>query len=167
MITRRIFFPVLAFLFLAACAGNTNVPRIVSWTLVDLDEADALNRVNALRAETELTPLSLDPTLSSVTRQYAQALASNQDSNREFASKLKELLNSQGYPHGPASVLFEINSKSYVETFDNWLDSANPGEGMLDDGIIHMSIAAAERLNEDTYYIMVLTTPIAPASDPS
>src|SRR3954469_7807952 len=122
---------------LPACIGDQELPtqpsfyRNLATTEAQLDPAAAVSMISGFRRNNGLDPLTIDPELSKLAQQQAQAMASRDKLGHDVAGPFNERLRKGGYKAGQAAENFSAGYPTLAEAFSGWRDSPPHRANML------------------------------------
>ena len=154
---------------LAACAGggpDANRPafyRNLAQAGGRLDAGNARDMINGYRQSQGIGTVSLNPSLMSLARGYASALANDARFNRNVRpdGKLNARLVSAGYDAAAVQESVTAGYHTFAEAFSGWRDSPPHRRTMLMKNATEMGIAAAYVPNTryKVYWVLVMARP--------
>jgi uncharacterized protein YkwD len=157
LLRRRVSVRVAVLLFvlsgLASCGGGGALPTGQPSFYQDiskgalLDPAAAASMLSGYRRNHGLPPVSIDPELSSLAQQQAQAMAARNRLSHETAGNFTTRLRNAGYHASAAAENISAGYHTLAEAFSGWRDSRGHRANMLLKGANRMGIAAARAPN--------------------
>jgi uncharacterized protein YkwD len=158
----------LAAAALAGCAAEQTPPpaeptfyRSLAQADAELDAGAAQSMISGYRQNNALGPVTLDPVLTKVAEQQAQAMARRDKFDHNVIAPFKERLKKSGYAAGIAAENIGAGYHTLAEAFSGWRDSPPHRANMLLKGATRMGIAAAYAPNSKykVFWSLVLAAP--------
>lgn len=127
-----------------------------------VDAEAAASMISDYRTARGLTPVTIDPTLSQIAQNQANAMAkadnlSHEVGGRSFIQRMK----ASGYDAKMAVENVGAGYHTLAEAFSGWRDSPPHNKNMLTPGVTRMGIATANAPNSKykVYWALVLAQP--------
>ncbi|MEJ2374140.1 MAG: CAP domain-containing protein [Pseudolabrys sp.] len=162
---QRLLVPLLA-LALASCAGykppeHPPLYRDLTQPGATLDAVAAQSMISGYRANHGLPPVSVDPALTDLARQQAQAMAKRDRLARNGKKPFVQRLRKQGYRAKRAGENVGAGYHTLAEAFSGWRDSKPHNATMLLPGATRMGIAAVytPKSKYKVYWTLILAEP--------
>lgn len=157
---------LLALALVTACGGVPEQPsfyRNLAQPGAQLDTEAAASMISGYRANNGLPAVSLDPALTQLARQQAEAMAArdrlDHAATRDFVARLK----ASGYDARSAAENISAGYHTLAEAFSGWRDSPPHRANMLLKGATRMGIAAVytPASKYKVYWTLILAEPEA------
>ena len=164
----RLAVPILALLALAACAGDTAVPkaepsfyRSLAQPGAELDAAAAASMISGYRANNGLGAVTLDPELTRLAAVQAAAMAQRDKLDHGAGKPFVARLKASGYDAKTAAENIRAGYHTLAEAFSGWRDSPPHRANMLLTGATRMGIAAVYTPSSKykVYWALILAEP--------
>jgi uncharacterized protein YkwD len=153
---------------MAGCAAEQAPPpaepsfyRSLAQAGGELDAGAAQSMISGYRQNNGLGPLTLDPVLTKVAEQQAQAMAKRDKFDHNVIAPFKERLKKSGYAANVAAENIGAGYHTLAEAFSGWRDSPPHRANMLLKGATRMGIAAAYAPNSKykVFWSLVVAAP--------
>jgi len=160
--------PILALVALAACAGDTYVPkaepsfyRNLAHPGAVLDDAAAASMISGYRANNGLGAVTLDPELTRLAAAQAGVMAQRDKLDHAAGKPFVARLKVSGYDAKTAAENISAGYHTLAEAFSGWRDSPPHRANMLLKGATRMGIAAVYTPNSKykVYWALILAEP--------
>jgi uncharacterized protein YkwD len=163
----------LATLMLAgvpACVGDQEPPaqpsfyRNLATTEAQLDPAAAASMISGFRRNNGLDAVTLDPELTKLAQQQAQAMASRDKLGHDVGGAFNERLRRSGYKAREAAENISAGYHTLAEAFSGWRDSPPHRANMLLRNANRMGIAAvrAPGSKYKVFWALIVAAPDEP-----
>lgn len=169
---RRSGFALFGLLLLAGCAGDRDPPTgqpafYVSMASpnAQLDSNVAASMISGYRQNNGLTAVAIDPTLTRVAREQAEAMARRNKLDHDVIGSLGKRVKSSGFDAAIAVENISAGYHTLAEAFSGWRDSPHHRANMLKGGVSRMGIAAVYVPNSKykVFWALVLAEPDRPS----
>jgi uncharacterized protein YkwD len=157
---------ILAVVGLAACAGTTTVESQPSFyrSLAEggeLDATAASYMISGFRKNHGLGPVTVDPALTRLAEEQAQAMASRDKVDHSVAGEFTQRMRQGGFARGAAVENVSAGYHTLAEAFSGWRDSPSHRANMLLKGATRMGIAAVRAPNSKykVFWALILAGP--------
>ncbi len=160
--------PIFALVALAACAGDTTVPkaepsfyRNLAQPGAVLDDAAAASMISGYRANNGLPAVSLDPELTQLAAAQADLMAKRDKLDHAAGKPFAVRLKASGYDAKSAAENISAGYHTLAEAFSGWRDSPPHRANMLLKGATRMGIAAVYTPTSKykVYWALILAEP--------
>jgi uncharacterized protein YkwD len=160
--------PIFALVALAACAGDTTVPkaepsfyRNLAQPGAVLDEAAAASMISGYRANNGLPAVALDPELTQLAAAQADLMAKRDKLDHAAGRPFVVRLKASGYNAKSAAENISAGYHTLAEAFSGWRDSPPHRANMLLKGATRMGIAAVYTPTSKykVYWALILAEP--------
>lgn len=160
--------PTLALVALAACAGDTTVPkaepsfyRNLAQPGAVLDDAAAASMISGYRANNGLPAVALDPELTQLAAAQADLMAKRDKLDHAAGRPFLVRLKASGYDAKSAAENISAGYHTLAEAFSGWRDSLPHRANMLLKGATRMGIAAVYTPTSKykVYWALILAEP--------
>ena len=160
--------PTLALVALAACAGDTTVPkaepsfyRNLAQPGAVLDDAAAASMISGYRANNGLPAVALDPELTQLAAAQADLMAKRDKLDHAAGRPFSVRLKASGYDAKSAAENISAGYHTLAEAFSGWRDSLPHRANMLLKGATRMGIAAVYTPTSKykVYWALILAEP--------
>src|ERR1043166_165527 len=160
---------VVAFLLLAACAGDRDPPsdpsfyRSLAAPNAALDAATAASMISGYRTNNGLSAVTVDPTLMKLAAAQARARAARDKLDHNVIRDFGDRLRGSGYDARAGVENIGAGYHTLAEAFSGWRDSPPHRKNMLMPGATQMGIAAAysPRSKYKVFWALILAAPDA------
>jgi uncharacterized protein YkwD len=168
---RRFGFGLFGLLLLAGCAGGGDPPGQPAFYLsmasptAQLDSSVAASMISGYRRNNGLPEVSVDPQLSRVAREQAEAMARRNKLDHDVIGGLGKRVKSSGFDAAVAVENIGAGYHTLAEAFSGWRDSPSHRSNMLKTGVTRMGIAAvyAPGSKYKVFWALVLAAPDRPS----
>jgi uncharacterized protein YkwD len=162
--------PVLVLAGLPACVSDQEPPaqpsfyRNLATSEAQLDPAAAASMISGYRRNNGLGAVTLDPELSRLAQQQAQAMATRDKLGHEVAGAFNERLRKSGYKAREAAENISAGYHTLAEAFSGWRDSPPHRANMLLNNANRMGIAAvrAPGSKYKVFWALIVAAPDEP-----
>jgi uncharacterized protein YkwD len=126
-----------------------------------LDAEGAAAMISNYRANNGLETVALDPTLTRLAREQAQAMAARNKMDHDVARPFKKRIESSGFDAKVAAENISAGYHTMAEAFSGWRDSPHHRKNMLLKGATRMGIAAvyAPGTKYRVFWALILAAP--------
>ena len=160
----------LALAGLPACIGDQDPPsqpsfyRNLATTEAQLDPAAAASMISGFRRNNGLDALTIDPDLTKLAQQQAQAMASRDKLGHDVGGAFNERLRNSGYKAREAAENISAGYHTLAEAFSGWRDSPPHRANMLLRNASRMGIAAvrAPGSKYKVFWALIVAAPDQP-----
>jgi uncharacterized protein YkwD len=161
-------FGLLLALALAACAGDSFVPksepsfyRNLARPGAELDAAAAASMISGYRANNGLPAVVIDPDLMRLAQGQAEVMARRDKLDHGAGKPFVTRLKASGYDARTAAENISAGYHTLAEAFSGWRDSSPHRANMLLKGATRMGIAAvyAPTSKYKVYWALILAEP--------
>ena len=169
MAAKSVRFAALAgALMLAACAGQeTPLPSQPSFYQsmarpgAVLDTTAAASMVSGYRQNNGLDPVTIDPELTRLAQEQAQAMAKRDKLDHNLIKPFPARLKASGYRAAGAAENIGAGYHTLAEAFSGWRDSPPHRANMLSRDVTRIGIAAvyAPRSKYKVFWTLILAAP--------
>ena len=168
---RRFGFGLLGLLLLAGCGGGGDIPPgqpafYVSMAQpgAQLDSNVAASMISGYRQNNGLGAVSVDPQLSRIAREQAEAMARRNKLDHDVIGGLPKRIKSSGFDAVVAVENIGAGYHTLAEAFSGWRDSPSHRANMLKGNVTKMGIAAvyAPGSKYKVFWALILAAPDQP-----
>ena len=169
---RRFGFGLLGLALLGGCGGGGGDPPgqpafYVSMAQpgAQLDSNVAASMISGYRQNNGLSAVSVDPQLSRIAREQAEAMARRNKLDHDVIGGLGKRIKSSGFDAVVAVENIGAGYHTLAEAFSGWRDSPSHRSNMLKGGVTKIGIAAvyAPGTKYKVFWALILAAPDRPA----
>jgi len=158
-----------AALLLAGCGTDRAPPETTQPSFyaslaradAEVDQAAAASMISGYRKNNGLGPVAIDPVLSRLAAEHAQAMARADRMEHTLTRPFPARLKAGGYDAAVAAENIGAGYHTLAEAFSGWRDSAGHRQNMLLKGATHMGIATAyaPKSKYKVFWTLILAAP--------
>ena len=167
---QRFGFGLLGLLLLAGCGGGGDPPGQPAFYIsmaqpgAQLDGNVAASMISGYRQNNGLGAVSVDPQLSRIAREQAEAMARRNKLDHDVIGGLNKRIKSSGFDAVVAVENIGAGYHTLAEAFSGWRDSPSHRANMLKGNVTKMGIAAvyAPGSKYKVFWALILAAPDTP-----